>query len=873
MEKHNIFIASSSEMREERLELIDLFEDISTNDKWYCPVIWESMPSDMKAERKEDEYLRRLHQCEVCITMFWKTLGRYTKEELYDALNEQKNNRLPKHNFILIKTTDSISPELESFIKEIRQTYSEIIYTFTSIIELRAIIGRLIREIGFDVSSEEAVVPSLKGISIMIAADEELHKEKLVFTELIHNLNEVLEPRGVRLRRIKWIPGEAKDYSDRIGKCEMCLNLYWRKMPSAANEELQTAYKATCDGGNPRHLYIFFKEPSEDINVDLSCFKATFETQYGHFYCRFENADTLNLHFLLQFEASQNHFGEQLVTVADGKVRIGGRSFVDIDKVPFAGLNNEYRRLQNVVKEMEKKLDDVRSQYKANPDDDELLDSLASVRSMLKDAREEYNRYQSFLLNKEKEFLLSSNEEMSDNMRRAKELFERGDMEGAARIMCVADLLLAKEKNDNVFDMQLMQRTLEIQQLKDAAGYALLNPVATMQERFCTASMAYEAALDIAEKIHYDDEKKAELLFSFADMQCDYNHKKEAVSNYKLSLNLLSQQDISSSEVCRTKMVMTLNNLASLLEDMNSFNQAEEYYDEALKECRVLYNADNSKYLDMLVTVLNGFAVLKERDCQYENAATLFDEALRLINEPIIDNSLEVLSQKSGILHNIALLKYKTDKYDQSERYYLDALKMREYLVGVDKNRYQHFLAQTLDGYAVLKMAMHQFEEADTFNTEAIEIYSRLSDDNPDVFLSSYANAMENRSCLQIDLNILDCAERSLKKALGVRERLTKHNPEVHIPHIARDLNNYGVILVRMNKLDAAEKKYMDALKIRKELAKSNQRASLLDLATTLWNMAAMYQKMGENAREKMKAYLEEVSCILKKLADSDPSK
>lgn len=869
MRKENIFIASSAEMNPERLEIIDLLADMSIYDTWYHPVIWESMPSDMHAERKEDEYLRRLHQCEVCITMFWKTLGKYTKEELLDAINGQKNNHLPGRNFIIIKATECPSSELKTFLEEIQKEYTEIIYSFTSNKELRTLVEKLLREADVDGAMESLDVPNLKEIPIMIAADEELHEEKISFTELIHNLNEVLEPRGLRLRRIKWTPGESDEYFQILSKSEMCLNLYWKQLPATADQELKIAYEATCVGNNPHHLYIFFKEPSENITADLADFKAGFETQYGHFYCRFENVDTMNLHFLLQFEFSQNKKGEQMVSVEDGTIKFCGRDIVDLDKVPFAGLNTEYRQLQTKVKELEKELVNARSLYKENPDNDELLDNLASVRAHLTKAREEYNRYQKFLLNKELEFLLFSNEEITDNMRHAKELFEHGDAEGAARIMCVEDLLLAKEENDKLFDAHLTHRTLEIKQLKDAAGYALVNPCTTAQERYSSACIAYEAALDIAEKINYDNENKADLLFSYADIQCDYNHKKEAVSNYQLSLKLLRQLVVSNPGVCQTKMVMTLNNLASLLEDMNSFNQAEQYYDEALIECRALYNTDNDKYRDMLVTVLNSFAVLKERNCQYENAATLFDEALHLIKESVIDNSHEVLSQKSGILHNIAYLYYKTDKYNESERYYLDALKIRKYLAGVDKNSYQHFLAQSLDGLAVLKMAMHQYKEADSLNSEALEIYISLSNDNPDVFLPSYANAIENRSNLQSELPIFDYAEQYLIKALEIRERLAKQNPEIHIPHIARDLNNYGVLLVRMKRLDDAEKKYLDALRIRKELAKSNQKASLLDLAITLWNMAAMYQKMGECAKDKMKKCLDESIRIIKQMEDN----
>ncbi len=52
----NLFIASSAELRPERLELIDLPEDMED----FHAVVWESMDSALRAGRKEDEYLQRL---------------------------------------------------------------------------------------------------------------------------------------------------------------------------------------------------------------------------------------------------------------------------------------------------------------------------------------------------------------------------------------------------------------------------------------------------------------------------------------------------------------------------------------------------------------------------------------------------------------------------------------------------------------------------------------------------------------------------------------------------------------------------------------------------------------------------------------------
>ena len=142
MTTRNIFIASSAEMKPERLELIDLLEDM----EGFHAVVWESMDPALRAERKEDEYLQRLRQCEVCITMFWRVLGKYTKEELREALAEQEAGRLPRRNLVLLKTTDSPSPELAAFLAELRSEHPDIIHSFTTTAELRGMVESFLHD-------------------------------------------------------------------------------------------------------------------------------------------------------------------------------------------------------------------------------------------------------------------------------------------------------------------------------------------------------------------------------------------------------------------------------------------------------------------------------------------------------------------------------------------------------------------------------------------------------------------------------------------------------------------------------------------------------------------------------------------------------
>ena len=149
MEAKKIFIASSSEMRTERLEIVDLLMDL--NDKYedagirFEPVIWEYMDSSMRETRKEDDYLKEMVKCQICIVMFWRTLGEYTVEEFEVALKEMQANKNIKAVYLLFKEPDDkIVLELSQFKEICKTTYQDITYYFDSASKLRRHVAELL---------------------------------------------------------------------------------------------------------------------------------------------------------------------------------------------------------------------------------------------------------------------------------------------------------------------------------------------------------------------------------------------------------------------------------------------------------------------------------------------------------------------------------------------------------------------------------------------------------------------------------------------------------------------------------------------------------------------------------------------------------
>ncbi len=143
MKKIKIFIASSNELHLERLELIDLLQQINEylENRGYVlqPVKWEYLDSSMGIERKQNEYNEKLRGCEICIVIYWTKLGVYTTEELDTAYNELRLGNTPKKIYVYFKEADAsqITPELQAFRDSFVTKYGHFYSIFKNVDTMR----------------------------------------------------------------------------------------------------------------------------------------------------------------------------------------------------------------------------------------------------------------------------------------------------------------------------------------------------------------------------------------------------------------------------------------------------------------------------------------------------------------------------------------------------------------------------------------------------------------------------------------------------------------------------------------------------------------------------------------------------------------
>ena len=143
MKKIKIFLASSEELKRERLEIADLIGHMNlaleNEDVRIYLVKWEYLDASMSERHKQEEYNKTLEQCNLCFVLFATRFGKYTESELktaYDKLCDG-DNECGKLT-VFFKNTEAETDELKDFKSTFRDTYPEIpTDTFDSVISLK----------------------------------------------------------------------------------------------------------------------------------------------------------------------------------------------------------------------------------------------------------------------------------------------------------------------------------------------------------------------------------------------------------------------------------------------------------------------------------------------------------------------------------------------------------------------------------------------------------------------------------------------------------------------------------------------------------------------------------------------------------------
>ena len=127
MKTIKIFIASSNELKDERVLMASLANELSTRlEKVGIQVIaveWESLDSSMNEEHKQEEYNEKLRECDMCMVLYWTKFGMYTKTELDTAYKDKIEGKNPQKVWVYFKEIDDPSKQPTEELKAFRDSF------------------------------------------------------------------------------------------------------------------------------------------------------------------------------------------------------------------------------------------------------------------------------------------------------------------------------------------------------------------------------------------------------------------------------------------------------------------------------------------------------------------------------------------------------------------------------------------------------------------------------------------------------------------------------------------------------------------------------------------------------------------------------
>ena len=392
----------------------------------------------------------------------------------------------------------------------------------------------------------------MKTIKIFLASSEELKPERLELADLVENINNVLEKQDITVRLVKWEyldssmgpQHKQEDYNDKLRECDICLVLYWTKFGMYTKTELDTAYGELCAGRNPHKIYIYFKDGSE-ITEELKKFRDEFPAKYGHFYCTFANTDTLKADFLLQFMEYQ---GKQLknsnaIEIKDSQIVVGGKTYVDLKNVPFAGNNEEYNILLKSIKKTKKLL------AVTEPDDEEY----AEYAQELIELQERQKNMENSLWDTALMITRLSTTQCSERLERAMKLFTAGDNKGALAVLNEEEiehdvqhnlnLIRLGEEGKKGLKINIDEYCLRIKTLKNEMEDGWLLESCKLHERIIklTISLYGENSLETASAMM----DAAEVIYLLEDFAKLFEYTQKALN---IRLEILGEQHLDTAQ-------------------------------------------------------------------------------------------------------------------------------------------------------------------------------------------------------------------------------------------------------------------------------------------------------------------------------------
>lgn len=692
----------------------------------------------------------------------------------------------------------------------------------------------------------------MKLIKIFLASSEEMDYDRMVFGNLVRRLNDLYERRGVRLKLFEWEDYDSAfndqrkqdEYNERVRESDVFLALFHKKAGAFTVEEFDVATETFREKASPK-VYTFLKDlkPGEEASPELEEFKRRLFEEMGHYWCRYDNRDSLQFQFVMQLQLVENNMGESL-TVDDGEVRIDGIKVASMDQLKFAAGNEDYVKTSEELAALPAKIEKARLRAEKFPDDEDLAEDLQQKLDRYNKLKEEFADYQKILFETAKRVARLQGERITDRMRRAMDAFNDGKVRDANIILDEAEADATRNLEDFKQSREITEQKRQtvicsLEELLLKASTMMADAGIPIEERIDQVDKIYAQADEMAREIGYEKDKYGRLLSLYARFLFDYARYDRAGEYYLKVVQM--QRELLGDE--HPDLASTYNDLGVLSSKRQNYEQAKEYYFKALS-IRLKQLGEN--HPDTAESYCN-LGVLYSNLDNIQLALEYFEKAIAIRERTLGENHPDT----ALAYHNLAHQYEEMEDFPRAKELFEKALQIRLRLLGENHPD----TASSYNALGLLYARLENEEEALVYYRRALNIRLRtLGEEHPDVAVS-YSNI----ASAFYGMGDRDGALEYFQKAYSIESRLGM------VTHVL--LNNIAFLYEE-------EKNYAEALDYYKKALMAAQRVygdNHLETAILQECVGSTYRTLGDH--QNALAYLTKAQVVYERLFGSDDSR
>ena len=676
----------------------------------------------------------------------------------------------------------------------------------------------------------------MKTIKIFLASSEELDYDRMAFGNLVRRLDDMYEKRGIRIKLFEWEDYDSAyndrrkqdEYNDHVRQSDIFLALFYKKAGKFTIEEFDIASKEFKDHASPK-VYTYCKDlkPSEEESPELKEFKERLFNEMGHYWCRYDNRESLQFQFVMQLQLVESNRMDD-VKVEEGVVTINGLPVAKMENLKFAACNERYQEMNKKLASFPEKIAKAQHLVERYPEDEDLKDDLQLKLNEFNQFKKEFAELQQYFFETAKRISQLQGELITNRLHDAINAFNEGRVHDCNLILDIAKEEARRDYDDfnqsiEITEIKRQNVICHITEKQFNASSILADAIIPIEERIKRAEELYEEAYQMAndKNVKYPTEKFIGLLFNYSSFLQNYALYDKAIEVYNRLIKMC--EEFYGKEHPNT--ASSYNNIGLAYAHLGYYDKAVKYYRQAMNIREKVLGKEHPDTADSY----NNLGIVYADISDYEKALEYYQQALE-VRKRILGKDHP---NTAASYNNIGIVYNYLGDYDKALEYYKQALDIQEKVL--DKEHPD--TASSYNNIGSVYRALGDYNKALEYYKQALDIREKvLGKEHPDT-----ASSYNNIGLVYADLGNYDKALEYYCLAMIIREKVQGKE----YPDTAGSYNNIGSVYKALGDYDKAIKYFQLALDIReKVLGKEHP-----DTASSYYNIGLVYADLGKIGR------------------------